>query len=73
LSVTFNSVCARWLQEFFWKFKSGFCAQSGELTLPPHFSSFFPQRPRRFAPDFRPGIFIVQAERGSVSRSGRQF
>jgi hypothetical protein len=29
------------------------------LTLSPHFPSFFPQRPRRFAPDFRPGIFIV--------------
>jgi hypothetical protein len=31
-----------------------------ELTWPRGLFNFFTQRPRRFAPDFRPGIFIVQ-------------
>jgi hypothetical protein len=30
-----------------------------ELTPADAFSTFFRQRPRRFAPDYRPGIFIV--------------
>jgi hypothetical protein len=34
-----------------------------ELTANTGFPSFFRQRPRRFAPDFRPGIFIVQRAR----------
>jgi adenylosuccinate synthase len=33
------------------------------LTRPLQFSSFFRQSPRRFAPDVRPGIFIVGGER----------
>ena len=33
-----------------------------ELTFPPRLFSFFAQRPRRFAPDIRPGIFIVVAQ-----------
>jgi len=37
-------------------------APFAELTISPRFSSFFRQRPRRFAPDFRPGIFIVVAQ-----------
>jgi len=50
----------------------GFSISAGlefaELTRPLRFSSFFPQRPRRFAPDKSPGIFIVvgQASRLSV-------
>jgi hypothetical protein len=30
-----------------------------ELTAAKAFSTFFRQRPRRFAPDLRPGIFIA--------------
>jgi hypothetical protein len=40
---------------------AGRLTQLGELTLPAHFPRFYRQRPRRFAPDLHPGIFVVVA------------
>ena len=45
--------------------------RKGELTLSPHFPSFFRQRPRRFAPDYRPGIFIVGGRAALLRRRAK--
>jgi len=42
------------------------------LTWPRGIFNFFAQRPRRFAPDFRPGIFIV-AGRAVLLRRRRKI
>jgi hypothetical protein len=39
-----------------------------ELTSPPRFSTFFRQRPRRFAPNFGSGIFIVHCGAGCLKK-----
>jgi hypothetical protein len=63
----FNSGNARfWFQIKLW-------LRFVELTSDVHVSSFFAQRPRRFAPDKNPGIFIADTRRGLQKIYGKHY